>query len=162
MIETPTAYTPLRRFSCAAGADRWEGHVDRVAARLARGEAIPQTLVVLEDAGGALVGVCSFLARTLLLPPRSAPMRGIPYINMIGIDRRFRGHVLADGSRPSDALLAGALEQIGGTYGGRLPHVFALVAPENTHAHALFARHDFGEISPQKPGGEAIRMRAPG
>lgn len=161
IVGSPGRYEPLRRFSCGPGAERWERHVNGVAGRLARDEAILQTLVVLEDASGELVGVCSFFPRELLLPPRRQALRNVPYINMIGIDQRFQGRVLGDGTRPADALLGGVLDQIRGMYGGVIPHVYALVALENRRTHALFERHDFGQISPRKEGGEAIRIRAP-
>jgi hypothetical protein len=161
IVERPRRYQPLKGFSCGPGTEPWEGHVNRVVRRLSRGEAIPQTLVVVEDATGALVGVCSFWPRDLLLPLRSQALCAIPYINMIATERRFQGQILEDGSRPGDALLLGVLDHIRGMHGGVLPHVYALVAPANTPAHALFARHDFGEVSPLKAGGDAIRIRAP-
>jgi hypothetical protein len=161
IVGRPARYEPLKGFSCGPGEQRWERHVDGVAGRLARGQALPQTLVVIEDAADALVGVCSFFPRDLLLPVRSAPLRAIPYINMIGVGHHYRGVALADGSHPADALLDGVLEQIARMHGGSAPHVYALVAPQNAQAHALFARHGFGEISPLKQGGEAIRIRPP-
>ena len=158
-IEDPTTYEPLSGFSCGPGEEAWERHVNRVVARLFDGEAIPQTLLALEDADGALVAVCSFWLGDLLTPLQRAPIRDAPYINVIGVDRRFQGLRLADGSRPGDAMLHGALATIQALYGHR--HVFALVAPENDRAHALFARHGFGEVSPMKGGGQALRIRPP-
>jgi hypothetical protein len=161
IVERPARYQPLQDFSCGPGAQPWERHVNNVAQRLAHGQAIPQALVVLEDATSALVGVCSFWLRELLLPPRQAPLRDSLYINIIAIHQRFRGQRLHDRSRPSDALLAGVLAHMRATHRGALPHVYALVAPNNLSAHALFARHGFGEISPLKHGGEAIRIHPP-
>lgn len=158
-VEDPSGYEPLSAFTCGSGEEPWERHVDRVVERLYKGEAIPQTLVVLEDARGALVGVCSFWLGDLMTPLFRTPIREAPYINAIGIDRRFHGARLADGSRPGDALLRGALSEIQALYGAR--HVFALVAPENSQAHALFARHGFGEVSPLKEGRQALRIRPP-
>jgi hypothetical protein len=159
VVEDPTAYEQLADFSCGAGDAAWESHVDRVVGRLYKGEAIPQTLVVLEDADGRLVGVCSFWLGDLMAPLFRTPIRDAPYINVIGVDRRFHGARLADGSHPGDVLLRGALAAIHGLHGYR--HVFALVAPENARAHALFARHGFGEVSPLKEGRQALRIRPP-
>jgi hypothetical protein len=158
-IEDPTHYGPLARFSCGSGEQPWERHVDRVALRLARGEAIPQTLLAVEDAVGELVGLCSFWLGNLLMPMYREPINDAPYINIIGVDARFQGRRLTDGSRAADALLDGALEWIRNLHGA--VHVFALVAPENSRGHALFARHAFGEISPMNAGRQALRVRPP-
>jgi ribosomal protein S18 acetylase RimI-like enzyme len=159
VVDEPGAYAPLKEFSSGPGAHPWERHVDNVAGRLARGEAIPQALLVLEDAAGALVGVCSYWIDELLAPVYRAPIPQSPYVNMIGVDGRYRGARLADGSRPGDVLLAGVLERMKAKHGAC--HVFALVAAENVHGHALFARHGFGEISPLKAGRQALRVRPP-
>jgi len=161
VVRQPGRYAPLAGFSCGAGEESWDRHVNRVAQRLYSEQAIPQTLAVLEDDGGELVGICTFWPRDLLLPLRREPLLEIPYINAIGIDRRFRGAALRDGGRPADALLAGVLDVIRGMHGGAAPHVYALVASANERGHALFDRHGFGELSATKPGGEAIRIRPP-
>jgi hypothetical protein len=93
------------------------------------------------------------------MPMYREPIDDAPYINIIGIDARFQGRRLGDGSHPGDALLDGALECLRKLYGA--VHVFALVAPENARAHALFAWHAFGEISPMKPGRQALLVRSP-
>jgi hypothetical protein len=162
VLKRPRGHDPLKGFSCGPCTKKWEQHVNAVAGRLYAGEAAPQTTVVLEDATGALVGVCSFLPRDLMLPVYREPLRGALYINMIGTDVRFQGLPLEDGSRPGDALLGGTLELIRSLHSGAMPYVHALVAPKNTRSHALFERHDFGEISPLTKGGDAIRLRAPG
>jgi ribosomal protein S18 acetylase RimI-like enzyme len=159
VVDEPSAYVPLQEFSSGPGEHPWERHVDNVAGRLARGEAIPQALIVLEDAAGALVGVCSYWMDELLAPVYRAPIPQSPYINMIGVDHRYQGVRLADGSGPADVLLRGVLEHMKAKHGAS--YVFALVATENVRAHALFARHGFGEISPLKPGRQALRVRPP-
>ncbi|HEX5224467.1 MAG TPA: GNAT family N-acetyltransferase [Solirubrobacteraceae bacterium] len=161
VVRQPGRYHPLAGFSCGAGEDPWDRHVNKVVQRLASEQAIPQTLAVLEDDEGELVGICSFWPRDLLLPLRREPLLEIPYINALGIDRRFQGVGLRDGARPADVLLAGVLDVIRTMHGGAAPYVYALVAAGNTRAHALFARHGFGELSALREGGEAIRIRAP-
>jgi ribosomal protein S18 acetylase RimI-like enzyme len=161
VVRQPGRYPPLAEFSCGTGEEPWDRHVNRVAQRLSSEQALPQTLTVLEDDAGELVGICSFWPRDLLLPLRREPLLEIPYINAIAVDRRFRGASLRDGSRPADALLVGALEVIRATHGGVAPHVYALVSSRNERAQALFTRHGFGELSASKPGGEAIRIRPP-
>jgi hypothetical protein len=161
IVRQPGRHPALARFSCGPDAQPWDRHVNRVAQRLAAEQAIPQTLTVLEDDAGELVGICSFWPRDLLLPLRRDPLLEIPYINAIGIDQRFHGATLRDGTRAADSLLSGVLDVIRAMHGGALPHVYALVAASNTRAHKLFARHGFGELSATREGGETIRIHAP-
>jgi hypothetical protein len=160
-VQRPRSYEPLAGFSCGPGEEAWETHVNRVAERLVSGEAVPQTLVVLEDAAGGLVGICTFWPRDLLLPLHRTPLLEVPYINTIATDARYRGARLADGGRPGDVLLEGALSVIRTMNGGSLPWVYALVAADNARAHSLFERHGFGEVGALTPGGQSIRIHAP-
>ena len=151
ILVTPKKYRPLKDFSCGRKGDYSEKLVNECARNLYLGrETLTQTLVVLEDANGKLIGICSFHPHALGRFSGNAQR-----IHVVGIDRKYRGKRLEDGSRPGDALLHGSLGQIGMAGGDRMPHVSALVNPENHHSRALFARHGFRELP--YPGEGAIK-----
>jgi hypothetical protein len=108
-----------------------------------------------------MLGLSSVKPRDLHPLLYREPLRGLPYIHMIGTDHRCQGKRLENGSSPGDALLTVTLEHIRDTLGDPLPHVWAFVHPENKTSHKLFDRHDFGELSPAGDG-DAVRIRAPG
>jgi ribosomal protein S18 acetylase RimI-like enzyme len=145
ILAKPKKFPPLRSFSCGRKGQPWEKMVNEWARGLYLGtETSSQTVVVLEDAHGKLVGVCSFMRESL--PVRAGGLIGTAYcIHMIGIDRLYRGKRLEDGSRLGDVLLDGALEHIRMNSDGRTPHIWSLVSPENHRSRALFDRHGFDE-----------------
>jgi hypothetical protein len=148
-------------FSCGGNGRSWELAVNAWAQRVCSGGTTePQTIVALEDANGSLVGLSSFKPSAIHPLLYREPLWGVPYIHMIGTDRRYHRKRLADGSSPGDALLAATLDAIRDAWDGVLPHVWALVNPKNHPSHAMFSRHGFGEISPVGKG-DAIRVRAP-
>lgn len=168
ILVKPKRYLPLRNFSCGRKGDSSEKLVNECVRNLYLGrEVLSQTLVILEDANGKLVGICSFHPYSLGKFVGSARC-----IHVVGVDRRYQGKRLEDGSRPGDALLRGALDQIEITCDGGMPYVAALVSPENRRSRDLFARHGFrdwpypgeGEIqcvrSPHK-GLPVVTLRAP-
>lgn len=167
VLAKPKKYAPLRSFSAGRQGNRWEKIVNEWARSVYLGTQVdPQTVVVVEDARGQLIGVCSFrpraLSRAELLLARMPKPAGVPhYIHMLGVDRLYHGQRLQDGSRLGDVLMLGALAQIEQACGGRMPAVWALVTPENERARALFARHGF-QAAPYVGEGEVMYMRDPG
>lgn len=160
ILVKPKKFAPLRNFSCGRKGKSWEKMVNGCARDLYLGkETFTQTVVVLEDAGGKLIGVCSFLAHPLP-GPAGKFFGNAQRIHILGTDRLYHGKRLEDGSRPGDALLCGALEQIKLAYDGRMPYVSALVSPENDRSRALFARHGFRGL-PYLGEGEIVYVRSP-
>lgn len=160
ILPKPKKFVPLRSFSCGRQGRSWEKMVNNGARRLSLGtETCPQTVVVLEGANGKLIGFCSFLPHPL---PSSAGVfdDNAQRIHILGTDKQYHGKRLRDGSRPGDALLRGALEQIELACGGSMPYVSALVSPENDRSRALFDRHGFREL-PYSGDGEIIYVRSP-
>jgi hypothetical protein len=149
-------YPPLKAFSCGRKGDHSEKLVNGCVRDLYLGrETLTQTLVVLEDANGKLIGVCSFFVH-----PLGRLMSNAQRIHVIGIDRKHHGKRLEDGSRPGDALLRGTLEVIEVVCDNRMPHVSTLINPENDRSRALFARNGFREMP--YPGEGAIKyVRSP-
>jgi ribosomal protein S18 acetylase RimI-like enzyme len=153
-------FAPLKSFSCGRQGQPWEKMINEWVRDLYLGTVMrAQTVVVLEDAIGKLVGVCSFLPHPLDIPA-SRRIGNSQRIHMLGTDRLFRGERLADGSSPGDVLLRGALQHIEIAGEGRMPYVSALVAPENDRSLALFKRHGFTE-QPYAGEGAIICVRAP-
>jgi ribosomal protein S18 acetylase RimI-like enzyme len=163
-LAKPKKFTPLRSFSAGRQGTHWEKTVNEWARSVYLGtQADAQTVVVLEDAQGKLIGVSSFRPESpdgpQALTNLKSRLLGTPqYIHMLGIDRRYQGHRLRDGSRLGDVLLSGTLEQIAKACNDRLPEVWALVTPENARARALFARHGFREL-PYAGVGEIAYVR---
>jgi ribosomal protein S18 acetylase RimI-like enzyme len=156
ILLAPKKYLPLRDFSCGRKGGFSEKLVNDCVRDLYLGrETLTQTLVVLEDANGKLIGVCSFHQHAL-----GKFMGDAQRIHVVGIDRKYRGKRLEDGSRPGDALLRGALEQIEMNCDGRMPYVSTLVYPENDRSRALFARQGFREL-PHSGEGAIKYVRAP-
>ncbi len=160
ILAKPKRFAPLRSFSCGRNGKPWEKMVNEWARLLYQGTApYTETVVVLEDATGRLIGFCSFRAHQL--PIRGAKLaRDTQRVHTLGTDRVCHGLRLEDGTRPGDALLRGALEQIKAACDGRMPFVSALVAPDNARSLALFDRHRFGQL-PYAGEGDVIRVRAP-
>lgn len=156
ILVTPKKYPPLRAFSCGRKGEWSEKLVNDCTQNLYLGrETLTQTLIVMEDANGRLIGVCSFYPHSLGKFTGDAQR-----IHVIGVDRRYHGKRLEDGTRPGDALLRGALGQIEMACEGRMPYVSTLVNPENHRSRALFARHGFRELA--YPGEGAIKyVRSP-
>lgn len=156
ILLTAKKYSPLRSFSCGRKGDFSEKLVNECVRNLYLGrETLTQTVVVLEDANGKLMGVCSFHAHSL-----GRFMGDAQRIHVVGVDRRYHGKRLEDGSRPGDALLRGALELIEMVCDDSMPYVSTLVNPENHRSRALFARHGFRELP--YPGEGAIKyVRSP-
>jgi hypothetical protein len=156
ILVTPKKYPPLKRFSCGRKGSPSEKYVNECIRDLYLGrETLVQTLVVLEDANSKLIGVCSFHPHSLG-GSRSDAQR----IHLAGVDRKYHGIRLEDGSRPGDVLLRGALEQVEMVCNGRMPYLSALVNPENHRSRALFTRHGFRE-APYAGEGAVRYIRAP-
>ncbi len=113
---------------------------------------------MLEDAQRTLIGICSFKPQAVVAG--TSVGKDAQRIHMLATDRLYHGQRLNDGSRPSDVLLEGALEQIRTVCGGRLPSVSTLVSVGNDRSHALFERHGFKAL-PYVGEGEVIRLRPP-
>jgi hypothetical protein len=160
VLAQPKKFAPLRGFSCGRKGTPWEKMVNEWSRDLYLGiQAHPQTVLVLEDAVGKLIGVCSFNPDPV--PVRAGKLMGeAQRIHMLGTDRLYHGMKLQDGSRPGDVLLRGVLEHIGRVCDGHMPYVWALVTPENDRSHALFDRHGFDRW-PYAGEGEVIRIRDP-
>jgi hypothetical protein len=156
ILLTAKKYLPLRGFSCGRKGDYSEKLVNECARNLYLGrETLTQTLVVLEDTNSKLIGICSFHAHSL-----GRFMGDAQRIHVVGVDRKYHGKRLEDGSRPGDALLRGALELIEVVCDNRMPYVSTLIYPENHRSRALFARHGFRELP--YPGEGAIKyVRSP-
>jgi ribosomal protein S18 acetylase RimI-like enzyme len=160
ILPTPRRFAPLRKFSCGRKGDSWEKAINDWAKRLYSGKVDPQTVVVLEDTHGKLIGLASFWERDLEIPGQPT-LHGIPYIRWIATDRLYQRKRLGDDTSPGDALLVRALKHIKDVWGGgALPCVYAFVNPDNRPSHDLFKRHGFAEISPEGEG-DAIRILWP-
>jgi hypothetical protein len=156
ILANPKKHLPLRGFSCGRKGQYWERLVNDCVRNLYLGkETLSQTVVVLEDADGKLVGVCTFHPHSL-----GKFMGDAQRIHIIGTDRLYHGTRLQDGSRLGDVLLGGALEQIELACECRMPYVSTLVTPENSRSRALFARHGFRDL-PYSGEGEIRYVRAP-
>jgi hypothetical protein len=156
VLANPKKHLPLRSFSCGRKGQYWERLVNDCVRNLYLGkETLAQTVVVLEDAVGKLIGVCTFHPHSL-----GKFMGDAQRIHVVGTDRHYHGQRLADGSRPGDVLLRGALEQIELACDCRMPYVSTLVTPENERSRALFARHGFRDL-PYAGEGEIRYVRAP-
>ncbi len=147
-------HEPLRSFSCGRQGAPWEKTVNQWVRGLYLGhQKSAQTVVVLEDATGRLIGVCSY--RPKPLPLRAGdPAADARCILIIGTDRLCRGKRLQDGSRPGDALLRGVLQHIQTTGDGHVPLVWSYVAPGNDRSLALFERCGF-TATPAAGGGDS-------
>ena len=156
VLANPKKYLPLRSFSCGRKGSFAEKTVNDCVRNLYLGkETLAQTVTVLEDANGKLVGVCTFHPHSL-----GKLMGEAQRIHIIGTDRLYHSKRLEDGSSLGDALLGGALEQIERVCGLRMPYVSTLVAPDNGRSRALFSRHGFRDL-PYAGEGEVRYVRAP-
>lgn len=156
VLANPKKHLPLRHFSCGRKGNYWERLVNECVRNLYLGkETLAQTAVVLEDAAGKLIGICTFHPHSLGKFTGDAQR-----IHIIGTDRHYHGRRLEDGSRPGDVLLRGALDQIELACDCRMPYVSTLVTPENDHSRALFSRHGFRDL-PYTGEGEVQYVRSP-
>lgn len=162
VLHRPKKFPALRSFSCGRKGSSWEKSVNDWARELYLGkEREAQTVVVVEDAAGRLIGIGSFRPEALPVRIRiSKPIVNAQCVHMLGIDRLYRGARLADGLRPGDILLQGVLDQIKVACDERMPYVWALVNPDNEPSHDLFSRHGFSQL-PHSGEGEIIRVRHP-
>jgi ribosomal protein S18 acetylase RimI-like enzyme len=160
VLDNWTRREPIRGFSCGAKGRSWEVAVNEWAQRVASdrlGE--QQSVILLEDGDGKLVGLGSYKPKAVLSPLHRQPLI-TAYVHMIGTDYRYHRQRLHDGSSAGDALLGGMLEHVRVTWGGVMPYMTALVNPRNAPSHSMFDRHGFGEIAPTGRG-DALRIRAP-
>jgi hypothetical protein len=156
ILANPKKYLPMRNFSCGRKGNTWEKLVNDCVRNLYLGkETLAQTVVVMEDADGKLIGIGTFHPHSL-----GKLMGDAQRIHIVGTDRLYHGQRLEDGSRPGDLLLRGTLEQIELACDSRMPYVSTLVARENERSRALFSRHGFRD-SPYLGSGELRYVRAP-
>jgi hypothetical protein len=148
----------LRRFSSG-----WRLHarqVNKLVRKQYRGTAKDHpTFLVMEDMSRSpprTMGVCAWRLR----PLGDAPSPGDDndhYLHVIGVSRRYRGHVLDNYVTVGTVLLGAALEQVETECGGIMPLVWAFIAPSNFRSHRLFNHHDFDLF--KKHRGHDIRFR---
>jgi hypothetical protein len=153
----PSQYPPLVDFCC--GKDGEAAHeVNRTARRLWSNTTVePQVAVVLVendvprfDNFAPLIGLCGVGARVLEVP---SPIDGLDdgeeggYIVAFGIDSAYQGRKMADGSRPGNALLEGALHVVKAAFpGGRMRFVKAKILSDNRKSSRLFDEHGFDDL----------------
>lgn len=152
----PTAYLPLRDFSCG-GTVAYEREVDEIARMLCRGEVAFEAVRVAEDAEtGRLIGLCVVARRDIDEVTDDAA-----YIALIGVDARWRGRRLPDGTRIGVFLVGDALREIARIWRAPpMPAVWSLVAPENLASHRIFTHWEFGRV-PHQGAGYDVRFRPP-
>jgi hypothetical protein len=102
------------------------------------------------------MGVCAWLLRPLGDWPNPR-FENDHYVHVIGVSRRYRGHVLDNDVTVGTVLLGAALEQVEAECAGIMPLVWAFIAPTNFPSHTLFDHHDFELF--QKSRGHDIRFR---
>ncbi len=116
------------------------------------GEALPQTVALLSDEGGALLGIASIRldGNPQLRPKPSTPwfvrrLSRNPYVNLIARDERYRNHLLCDGeTRLGTAILRAGLEIVEHELGSRsLPTIWALVRRGNEASKRTFGEFAF-------------------
>ncbi|HEX5308511.1 MAG TPA: hypothetical protein VFW38_05450 [Solirubrobacteraceae bacterium] len=152
VLATPKKFAPLKSFSAGRKGNPWEKFINDWARSTYLGTYLePQTVVVLEDSHGKLIGIGSFRPKPLPGSERLAAsfakvIGQSHYVHTVAIDRLYRGQRSSDGLRLGDLLLAGVLDQVEIHTEHRTPAVWALVAPENGNARALFRRNDFEEL----------------
>jgi ribosomal protein S18 acetylase RimI-like enzyme len=144
-------FEPLLRFVCGERGKATE-EVHTIVGRLHSGEAVPQTVLLLEERAGdlpghgALVGVCGL--RQLKLFDQIEGLAEMPvggHINVIATDRRYRGvRVEPGGQRAGHYLMSAALAQVRAEFGGGpMPYVWAKVLLGNRASNELFLTHGF-------------------
>jgi len=116
------------------------------------GEALPQTVALLGEQGGPLLGIASVRidGYAQLRAKASTPwfvrrLSHNPYVNVIARDERFRNHLLCDGStRLGSALLRAALEIVEHELRTpTTPTVWALLRRGNEASKRTFAEFAF-------------------
>lgn len=149
-LPKPRGYVPLRMFSCGQRNSFTEKLIDKWAREVYRGMRLDAgtEVLLLEDAGGHLLGVASIRPDPLndqeeWSAERDKAYRKARYIHIIAVDASYRGQLLADGSRLGDVLLKTTLEHIGEACDGDMPRAWAIVRAENRAAKALFERNGF-------------------
>ena len=162
--EKAKGFAPLEHFCAgdpAVGGDI--GHaideVNTMVRRMFTGEAVKQTVVILEEEGGKigsgkLVGVCGVrhlkLFETAVGTQAVAALPPGGYINVIGTDQRYRGYkIKKGGTTPGRHLLGRALKQINTEWhGGQMPYVWAAVLKGNESSNKMFRSHSFRRCDP--------------
>lgn len=166
---------PLGEFSCGdhtTEPDPEIAHaieeVNTIAQRLFNGEAVEQSVVLLEQHAGSdygegeLVGFCG--VRQL---PLFAGMQGVPeglppggYINVLGTHRDYRSFkTKKKGTTPGSRLLSDGLMQLKAEFGGGpAPYVWAAVRLGNQPSVDAFRKHRFRRPPPQYPRGIMFRQ----
>jgi ribosomal protein S18 acetylase RimI-like enzyme len=159
VLAKPQGFAPLRAFSCGRRGSRSEKLINKWALELFQGKRRNVgTVLVLEDTQGRLIGISSFRPRPLnTYEENSAASR---YIHIVAIDGRYRGQRLGDGARLGDVMLSATLEQIGQA-NDRMPHIWAIITPENAPAQALFARHGFSRYGRSSGNADEIIYSRP-
>jgi ribosomal protein S18 acetylase RimI-like enzyme len=162
-------FEPLKAFCCgdpSVGGDR--GHaideVHTIVSRLYNGEAVKQTVVMLEEEGGKLgsgklVSVCGVRRLKLFetTPFGSQAAKAMPpggYINVIGTDQRYRSFKIKKGGTSCGRYLLGrALRQINKEWnGGPMPYVWAAVRAGNDPSTGMFKSQGFRRLDPPLGG----------
>jgi len=166
-------FQPFETFCCGDPAED-DGDIAKaieevhdIVARLHSGDAVTQTVVILEEEGGKLgsgklVGLCGVrrlkLFETLAGPQAVAALPPGGYINVIGTDQRYRGYkVKKGGTSPGRHLLGRALKQINKEWGGgQMPYVWAAVRQGNQPSVDIFKARGF-KTQPPPFGGFMLR-----
>jgi ribosomal protein S18 acetylase RimI-like enzyme len=157
-------FEPLKTFCCgdpSVGGEIGQAieEVHTIVSRLYNGEAVKQTVVVLEEEGGKLgsgklVGVCGIRRLKLFeTAVGSQAVKAMPpggYINVIGTDQRYREFkVKKGGTSCGRHLLGRALKQINKEWhGGPMPYVWAAVLTGNDPSTGMFRSQGFQRLDP--------------
>jgi len=116
------------------------------------GDALPQTVALIVDERGTLLGIASVRieGNSQLRAKASTPwfvrrLSRNPYVNLIARDERYRNHLLCDGqTRLGTAVLRAGLEVVQHELGeAALPTVWALVRRDNEASKRVFGEFAF-------------------
>ena len=140
----------LEEFRC--GGTSAAGEAAMIVENLLSGEALPQTVAMLIEDGGALVALCSIRldGNAQIRADADAPwflrrLASNPYVNLVARDDRYRNHVLADGrTRVGAAALRAGLEIVrADAAGAPMPTLWALVRRDNELSRRVFRAFAF-------------------
>src|SRR6202035_2184553 len=85
------------------------------------------------------------------------------YVHVIGVSRDYREHWLDGGVTVGRTVLNGALHRIANaSSSGRIPSIWAFVAPENERSRRMFALEGFEYHRPIRRGTDGFVYRPPG